>query len=168
MEPATVRIAVPRDYDAIRELTLEVYVGGGLAGADYEATLADVEDRARHTELLVALVEETVVGSVAFAPHGTAYAEITTGPDEAAFRMLAVYPDARGRGIGRALVQACVDRARSAGVRRIVISTEPGMQAAHRLYAALGFRREPVRDWSPTSGIDLLCYVLALDGGANR
>lgn len=163
MEPATIRSAGPGDYDAIRALTLEVYVEGGLAGPEYAATLADVEDRATRTDLLVAVLDGTVVGSVAFAWHATAYAEITAGPDEAAFRMLAVAPAARGRGIGRALVEACVDRARAAGLRALVISTEPEMLAAHRLYAAMGFRSEPTRDWSPLPGIDLLCYVLPLD-----
>lgn len=163
MAEATVRAAGPQDYDAIRDLTLEVYVGGGLAGPDYRATLADVEGRARCTDLLVAVVDDRVVGSVALAWHGAAYAEITADPEEAAFRMLAVSPLARGRGIGRALVQACVDRVRSAGVRRIVISSEPSMLAAHRLYASMGFWRAPARDWSPQPGIDLLCYILALD-----
>nr|MBA2552571.1 GNAT family N-acetyltransferase [Geodermatophilaceae bacterium] len=62
MEPATVRAAEAREFDAIRDLTLEVYVGGGLAGPDYQSALADVEDRARHTELIVAIVDEKVVG----------------------------------------------------------------------------------------------------------
>jgi ribosomal protein S18 acetylase RimI-like enzyme len=162
MEPVTVRAARPQDYDAIRDVTLEVYIGAGLAGPDYRATLADVEDRARHTDLLVAVSGDRVVGSVAFAWHATAYAEITAGPDEAAFRMLAVSPEARGRGTGRALVQACVDRARAAGVRRIVISSETTMVAAHRLYVSMGFQRDPVRDWSPHPGVDLICYVLRL------
>jgi len=165
MEQVTVRSAGPEDYDAIRELTLEVYIGGGLAGPEYQVALADVEDRARHTELFVAVVQDRVVGSVAFAWHATAYAEVTTSPDEAAFRMLAVRPDSRGYGIGRALVQTCIDRARSAGVRRLVISSEPTMQAAHRLYAAMGFRPKPDRDWSPLPGVDLRCYILDLRRG---
>ena len=162
MEALTVRAAGPQDYEAIRVLTLDVYIGGGLAGPDYQVKLADVEDRARYAELLVAVVGDRVVGSVAFARHATAYAEITTHPDEAAFRMLAVSPEDRGRGAGRALVQACIDRARSVGVRRIVISSEPIMLAAHRLYASMGFQREPSRDWSPLPGVDLVCYVLML------
>ncbi len=160
MQPGTVRAAGPADYEAIRALTLQVYLGDGFATPAYEASLADVEGRARHTDLLVAVVDGQVIGSVALAWHGQPYAEITTGPDEAAFRMLVVSAGARGRGTGRALVQACIDRTRTAGARRIVISTEPEMHAAHRLYAAMGFRRDPARDWSPEPGIDLLCYLL--------
>lgn len=162
MAQLTVRDALPSDHDAIRELTLSVYIGEELTDGGYAATLADVEHRAVHAELLVADVDGVLVGSVAFARHGSAYAEITRVPDEAAFRMLAVHPQARGHGAGRALVLACMDRARTGGVRRIVISTETGMRAAQRLYYGLGFRREPERDWSPHPGIDLLCYVVDL------
>jgi hypothetical protein len=42
----------------------------------------------------------------------------------------------------------------------VVLSTERRMTAAHRLYARLGFRRLPERDWSPTPGVDLLVYAL--------
>jgi hypothetical protein len=35
------------------------------------------------------------------------------------------------------------------------------MTGAHRLYAQLGFRRAPERDWSPKPGVHLLAFVLA-------
>jgi ribosomal protein S18 acetylase RimI-like enzyme len=40
----------------------------------------------------------------------------------------------------------------------MVISTDPRMTAAHRLYERLGFARLPERDWSPEPGVDLLVY----------
>jgi ribosomal protein S18 acetylase RimI-like enzyme len=39
-----------------------------------------------------------------------------------------------------------------------VLSTDPLMTAAHRLYRRLGFTRLPERDWSPVPGTDLLVY----------
>ncbi|MEX2046041.1 MAG: GNAT family N-acetyltransferase, partial [Chloroflexota bacterium] len=44
-------------------------------------------------------------------------------PDLAEIRSLAVRPDASGRGIGRALVAACVDEARRIGLRRVFALT---------------------------------------------
>ena len=44
-------------------------------------------------------------------------------PDLAEIRSLAVRPDASGRGIGRALVAACVDGARRIGLRRVFALT---------------------------------------------
>jgi ribosomal protein S18 acetylase RimI-like enzyme len=72
--------------------------------------------------------------------------------------MLVVDPAARGQGVGQLLVRACLDRARAAGKHRMVISTDPRMTTAHRLYERLGFSRLPERDWSPIPGTDLLVY----------
>jgi RimJ/RimL family protein N-acetyltransferase len=69
-------------------------------------------------------------------------------------------PDAQGRGAGTALMRECI--ARSAGTRRIVLSTQPVARGSHRLYERLGFVREPRRDWAPVPGVDLLVYVLEL------
>ena len=53
--------------------------------------------------------------------------------------MLVVDPAAqRSQGVGELLVTACLERARAAGKRRMVISTDPRMTAAHRLYERLG------------------------------
>jgi ribosomal protein S18 acetylase RimI-like enzyme len=90
------------------------------------------------------------------------FGEVTESEDEAAFRMLAVDPAVRGRGVGELLVRTCLDRAGAAGKRRVVISTDPRMTSAHRLYERLGFRRLPARDWSPVPGVDLLVYSVEL------
>lgn len=152
-----IREARAADHAAIRELTVGVYVGEGYAGPSYVPTLADVDGRAAHTELLVADDGGRVVGTVALAANGGPYAELAT-PGEAVFRMLVVDPSARARGIARALVEACIDRARTAGCHRMVISTDPRMHAAHRLYERMGFRHVPDRDWSPSEGVTLLAY----------
>ncbi|MCU1615175.1 MAG: Acetyltransferase, N-acetylglutamate synthase, partial [Frankiales bacterium] len=87
------------------------------------------------------------------------FGEVLTSADEAAFRMLVVDPAVRGRGVGELLVRACLDRARAAGKRRMVLSTDPRMRSAHRLYERLGFTRLAERDWSPMPGTDLLVYA---------
>ncbi|MGY1824963.1 MULTISPECIES: GNAT family N-acetyltransferase [unclassified Blastococcus] len=151
--------AVPADHDRIAALTVQVYVDGGLASAGYAAELADVAGRARVADLLVARDGAgRLVGSVAFVPGGE-FGEVLESPDEAGFRMLVVDPRAQGRGVGAALVEECLARARAAGRRRVVISTGTRMTAAHRLYERLGFTRLPERDWTPVPGIDLLVYA---------
>jgi GNAT superfamily N-acetyltransferase len=147
------------DFPRIAELTVGVYVGGGLASEDYAAELADVAGRAALSELLVVRDGAgEVVGSVALVLSG-AFGNVTTSDEEAAFRMLVVDPAVQGRGVGELLVRTCLDRARAAGKTRMVISTDPRMIAAHRLYARSGFTRLPERDWSPVPGIDLLVYA---------
>jgi ribosomal protein S18 acetylase RimI-like enzyme len=154
-----VESARPEDFARIAELTVAVYVQGGLASEEYSTELADVAGRATRSELLVVRdAGGEVVGSVALVLSGD-YGNVTTSDEEAAFRMLVVDPQAQGQGIGELLVTSCLDRARAAGKRRMVLSTDPRMTAAHRLYGRLGFRRLPERDWSPMPGIDLLVYA---------
>jgi ribosomal protein S18 acetylase RimI-like enzyme len=155
-----VTAAVPADFARIAELTTGVYRDEGYGGPEYLTQLADVAGRAERAELLVARDEASggVVGSVALVLAG-GFGEVLASDEEAGFRMLVVDPAARGRGVGELLVRACLERAAAAGKRRVVLSTDPRMTSAHRLYARLGFRRLPERDWSPMPGVDLLVYA---------
>ncbi len=58
--------------------------------------------------------------------------------------------DARGAGIGAALVGAALDRATAAGARSVDLTSRPSRQAANRLYRRLGFepRQTNVYRWS--------------------
>ena len=78
--------------------------------------------------------------------------------------MLAVDPARHGRGVGRALTMACIERARADGRRRMVLHTGDWMPAAKHLYELLGFERDAVIDFSPAPGIELLGYALDLSG----
>ena len=72
--------------------------------------------------------------------------------------MLAVAPSARGRGVARALVEHCFTRARELGLEDMVICSMSRMTAAHRLYDAMGFVREPALDWEPVPDVLLLAF----------
>jgi GNAT superfamily N-acetyltransferase len=52
---------------------------------------------------------------------------------------LFVAPDARGGGLGRALLQAAIKRARARGSRRIELDTAERNEAAVSLYRSFGF-----------------------------
>nr|WP_242885193.1 GNAT family N-acetyltransferase [Actinomadura litoris] len=161
-ERVTVRAARAEEYGRIGELIVEVYVGSGLMAAEspYVSRLRDTADWAAKAELLVAEVDGELAGSVAYCPPGSPYAELA-GPDEGEFRILAVQEWARGKGVGAALVRACADRARAAGLVGMRLSTQSNMRDAHRMYERMGFVRTPDRDWAPKPGLDLVTYALA-------
>ncbi|MES9542036.1 GNAT family N-acetyltransferase [Actinomadura sp. NPDC000600] len=157
-----VRTARPDEYDLVGELTVEVYVRGGLVSpsSTYVPKLRNAADRAARAVLLVAEDAGEIAGAVAYCPPDSPYAELA-GPDEAEIRMLAVLEKARGKGAGRAMVRACVERARTAGLAGLRLSTQRNMESAQRMYEKMGFVRTPDRDWTPVPGLELLTYALA-------
>ncbi|MEU8519231.1 GNAT family N-acetyltransferase [Streptomyces sp. NPDC048577] len=163
------RVARPEEYEALGELTARAYLDDGHLDFGvhdaYLDVLRDVPRRAAEAEVLVALDGAgRPAGGVTFVSGPTSpWADIAR-EGEAEFRMLAVSADARGRGVGESLVRACVERARATpGCRRVVLSTQPGMTSAHRVYERLGFVRTPGRDWEPIPGlVELRTYALEL------
>ncbi len=158
-----VRRALADELAAAGDVTVAAYDADGFAGPHYVERLRDAATRDREAEVWVAVDDEsTVVGCVTYCPPGSPWREIAVDDSEGEFRMLAVTPAARGHGVGRTLVQHCLERTRELDQRRLVLCTERGMAAAHRLYAGFGFTRLPERDWAPLPGINLLAYGLDL------
>lgn len=155
------RPVAPGELVEVGRLTAEVYVGDGFLDADddYLDQLADTARRAREAEVFVAADGDELLGSVTFVEVGSSYREIARD-DEGEFRMLAVNPSARGRGVGRALVELCLRRSRDLGYAGVRMSSMDKMTSAHRVYERLGFVRSPDDDWSPAPGVRLLAYVL--------
>ncbi|WP_433545760.1 GNAT family N-acetyltransferase [Streptomyces sp. CA-294286] len=159
----TLRPAEPHEYDEVGEITARAYLDDGLLGGGerdpYLTVLRDAAFRAAHAQLLVAAdADGKPLGTVTYAPQGSPLQDIAV-PGEAEFRMLAVAHRGRGRGAGEALVRSCIARARAEqDVVRLVMSTQPTMLGAHRIYERLGFLRTPERDWDPVPGLTLLTY----------
>jgi GNAT superfamily N-acetyltransferase len=134
-----------------------------LRGAedDYRERLRDVATRDAQAEVWVAVIDDDghdrVVGVVTYCPPGSPWREIGRD-EEGEFRMLAVDPSAQGSGAGTALARLCEQRAREHGATAMALSSLATMTAAHRLYARLGYERDPGRDWSPVAGVELLAF----------
>lgn len=163
-----VRLVRPEEHAEAGELVVRAY--GALPGehlsGDYAAELADVARRAQEADVLVAVTgARGIVGCVTFVPDASSpWAELLE-EGEAGIRMLAVDPGAQGRGTGRVLVDACIERARGLGRHALMLHTTPWMTSAHRLYERAGFTRFAERDW-PVPQVPLLAYRLVLAGGS--
>jgi ribosomal protein S18 acetylase RimI-like enzyme/ubiquinone/menaquinone biosynthesis C-methylase UbiE len=113
-------------------------------------------------EILIAEDRGAIAGAVAYIPPHRPKAEYF----DAAWpiiRMLVVDPAARGRGIGRALTDACIARARRDGAAAIALHTSAIMTVALAMYRRLGF--EPVREAPPIHGVPYAVYVKPLTPG---
>ncbi|MDO9377833.1 MAG: GNAT family N-acetyltransferase [Nocardioidaceae bacterium] len=163
--PVALRLARSSELDAVGALTASVYGDEGyLLRPDgspdehYRGELADGRRRARDAELVVAVDDGVPVGTVTWCPPGSPMREVATTDRQGEVRMLAVAPTARGRGVARALVTWCLDRAAEQGLDEVVLCSLQEMAAAHALYTGFGFRRDPVLDWAPLPGVDLLGF----------
>lgn len=158
-----IRKATADDAATVTAIIEEVYVGGGWAdpvtSPDYVRSLRDAGTRIALATVLLAEQDGTPVGTVT-ATDGPPLANIVR-PGELEVRMLAVQPDARRRGVARALMQACEELARATGKTRLVLSTESAMTAAQALYESLGFVRTPDRDWT-IHGTTLITYARSM------
>ena len=163
-----IRDANSDELAEVGEIRVSAYLADGFLSPDssYAPHLRDLGADGRGP-VLVAVSEDTglLLGTVMLQvwPDG---GEVVRAAGEGEVRALAVRSDARGAGIGRALLAAVIERAAAAGVRHLVLLTQPDMKAAHHLYDAAGFARLPERDWSPQPGVDLLAYGRRLAAGA--
>ncbi len=161
-----VRDARPGELAEIGNLRVTAYEAGGfLADAsNYGDTLRTLgHDGTGQILVAVGSESDAILGTVMLQPPPHA-GHVVRGPDEAEVRALAVAPQARGLGVGRALLAAVTGRARDCGMRRLVLCTQTTMHAAQHLYTEAGFRRMPERDWQPVPGFTLLAFGLELEG----
>jgi predicted N-acetyltransferase YhbS len=146
----TIRSAHAGDHARLRSLLLSAYleyrdVLPAAAFAAYVCDLVAVERRADIGEILVAEHDGALVGTVTFYANA-----VDDGMDWPAgvssVRAMAVPPWARDRGVGGALLAACVARAEQRGSGQLCLHTAPFMAAAVRMYEAAGFVPAPAYD----------------------
>jgi GNAT superfamily N-acetyltransferase len=103
--------------------------------AGYAATTltpAVIRERIERQETLVAIVADSIVGTVTMEQRNSAIK----------VRSMAVLPSVRGHGIARALLIEVETRARERGCLRLELITARFLNAAIRLYESLGFRED--------------------------
>lgn len=136
--PADVRLrdAEPGDLGWVVERNAVLYTEEYGWDQTYEALVARIvadfgesHDTARE-RLWIAEIDGRRVGCV-FC--------VRLDDETAKLRLLLVEPSARCHGVGARLVEACVDFARQAGYRRMVLWTNSVLVAARHVYERVGF-----------------------------
>ncbi len=127
----------------------------------FKAKISNMSSLAEAGEVVVALSGESIVGAVAYI--GPQRPKSTFFPVEwAIMRMLVVSPEARGQGIGRALAEECIQRARRDHAQVVGLHTSAIMSVALPLYQRMGFRFE--REAPSIHGVPYGIYKLQISG----
>lgn len=153
----------PDEDRAIASLLIQVFAGEGYTDRSRAETMSTPDALRQRGDLLLAKSATGDLLGTVICVRPTSTARQVAELDEAELHLLAVCPTARGNGVAAALVAACEQRAASLGYSRVVLSTQPTMRAAHRVYERLGYKRNTSRDWSMTqTGKSYLVYEKCL------
>ena len=138
MNAITIRKIEPKDDAAIAALIRTVLVEHdapkvGTAYADTSLDrLSDVYS-ADKSEYFVVENEGIIIGGAGIAPLENGAATVSE------LQKMYFLPQARGLGLGAALIQQCLDAAKNFGFTHCYLETLPNMQAAQKLYTKFGF-----------------------------
>jgi ribosomal protein S18 acetylase RimI-like enzyme len=161
-----IREVRPEEYEDAGRITASAWHEFLPADPDpdwdsYLARIADIRDRAGRTVVLGAFVGGRPLGTVTLEVDQKIEADgATLEPEAANVRMLGVAPEARRRGVGRALMEAAIAEARARGKRALTLNTWQGMRSAVAMYEAMGFVRR--QDVVLGDGFRLQSYRLEL------
>lgn len=131
-ELGSLLVAAHHDFDSKR--FLEATSGTKQGYASYLRTQLDVPRAA----VFIAEAEDAVVGYVYVALESYDYMSLR-GPAGIVHDVI-VDPKFRGRGVGRALLEAALDYFRANGMTQVVLATAQRNEAAQRFFASAGFR----------------------------
>jgi ribosomal protein S18 acetylase RimI-like enzyme len=154
-EALVIRDARAEDREAIRALTLQSYeqyaeIMDPAAWAGLSAAIRNALRVDEGPQWIVAERGGRLLGSVMlYPPDADAYNGAAGPASWPELRLLAVAPEARGAGVGQALVDECVRRARRMGAAELGLHTSRSMEAAMRMYRRMGFVRAPEHDFQP-------------------
>jgi len=165
VEPAT-----NEDFDAIADLNVAAFAQferslDPTSWQDMLKNLRNVDERARTTEFFVCRDGGEIVGSVGYCSAGNSNPNIFSA-EMASVVLLVVHPQHRGNGLGKALMAACIARARQDNAGAIGLFTSELMQPAHHVYRKLGFQLES--ELPPRYGIRYFRFVLPLSQGTEE
>jgi ribosomal protein S18 acetylase RimI-like enzyme len=135
-----IRQATAEDGDALADLDFRCWtpIADVMPRPEKPRRPYFVEDRLAPEQVLVAERDGTVVGLLALRPS----TPLPSNRHVLQIQGLSVDPDARGAGIGLALVEAAADVARSRGARKLTLRVLSTNAPARRLYDRAGYQTE--------------------------
>jgi ribosomal protein S18 acetylase RimI-like enzyme len=162
-----VRDATSAEFDQVGMLLRDAYEEykefiPHEAWESYLEDIMNVRSRANMADLIVAELGQKLVGTVTLYLNASESLREMWPENWAGIRLLAVHPEFRGNGIGRALMEECLRRCREHGVHTIGLHTSEIMNVARHMYERMGFKRAPEFDFFPQPHTIVLAYRLDL------
>lgn len=137
----------PSEDQEMELLLKSVFVGEGFADKSLADKLfAASEVKKRGTIFFAKSSTNKLLGMIiCAAPPNPACRVAQT--DEVELQLFAIHKNLRGQGISFALIDASEQHAIFLGFKKVVLSTQPTMKAAHKVYTRHNYVRNPDRDW---------------------
>jgi GNAT superfamily N-acetyltransferase len=158
----SIRNYSPADKPVVDQVVRDAWIelACGMPGWDELAPrLGALTANADRSEVLVAELDGEIVGTAGYVgPHQPK--PDFFAPEWPMIRFMSVVPNARGHGVGRALLNECFARARRDKTTLIALHTTPVMEAAQHLYRRAGF--EVVRHLPDMFGVPYVLMTRAL------
>jgi GNAT superfamily N-acetyltransferase len=161
----SVRNYLQTDQPAVDQVVRDAWIelAATMPGWDELAPrLGALTANADRSEILVAELDGEIVGAAGYvAPHQPKPDFFP--PEWPMVRFMSVVPKARGHGVGRALLDECINRAERDNTTLIALHTTPVMEAAQHLYRRAGF--EVVRHLPNMFGVPFVLMTRVLQTG---
>ena len=148
---------IGEDEDIARLLT-RVFVEEGYTDRSNAEKMFNPDELQKRGEIMLARSPTGDLLGIIICVRPTSPARQVAEMDEAEMHLLAVHSTARGQGIASSLIVACEQQANALGYFKMVLSTQPTMKVAHRVYERMGYRRNSARDWSKINGKSFFVY----------
>lgn len=166
MDILNYRLALPADTAAIRQVSILSYgqFDAVLAPEHWEKMKQSMSDPAKLDSLMN--TSTTFVCDAGHELAGVVFLICSGNPDDiypadwAYIRRLGVHPGYRGQGIGRRLMEMCIEHARANGETTLALHTSSIMPDARHLYSKLGFTL--IRELEPRLGQPYWLYTMRL------
>jgi ribosomal protein S18 acetylase RimI-like enzyme len=146
----------------VSNLLKDVFVGEGFTQPEQVGDALDPAILAARGTVWVAKDGAGRAVGVVFLVDPASPSRQVAVPGELEVHFMAVLRSHRRSRVASALLTACVEEARARAARKVVLSTQPSMGAAHALYGRFGFVRTAWRDWARDDGRRYWVFELTL------
>lgn len=153
-----IRKARPEEFETIGQLMVDVYAQLDGFPKPHEqpayynmlANIGEITNKPGAILLVAVSNNNSIAGAVVYFGDMQYYGSGGTATKEknaAGFRLLAVDHSMRGKGIGKLLTKACIQKAKDNKLSQVIIHSTKAMQTAWSMYEAMGFTRSKDLDF---------------------